>query len=263
MKFALDVERSGECSLIQHAQPADPPGLLEGVLPRTLQLHDLGAVHQADALVRDHVPLTLAPKRQRRGPLPRASQLVHALTDLDRAAVEDPGHDRRELAARDRHHALVHESEALAGSPQFDERVSLIHHTHCNQVAIAKALAYLDRLRGSIVGCLEVAFSETPEHVREAKVAARGAVTMLAIEESLSPCEPPRRRCRLAPKEQTQTDPPRAAGCARHVPGVQMAVVSALEPPLVVVVPAEHVRSRGEELQINGFERPCFVGSCQ
>ena len=99
VQLALDVERLPR-RLADSAPPARarrPSGLLQRGLPGTQQLHDLGAMHEAHALVGDHVGLPLAPEGKRRGPLAGAPQLVRALTDRDRVAVEDPGDDRREL----------------------------------------------------------------------------------------------------------------------------------------------------------------------
>ena len=53
--------------------------LLERVRPRAVQLHDLGAVHEAPAGERHQVGLLLAPALQRSRPLPGAAQVVDLL----------------------------------------------------------------------------------------------------------------------------------------------------------------------------------------
>ena len=164
MQVSLDVQRPAEGPLVQHSLRRDVLCFLEGRLPASLQLHDLGAMNQADAGVGDHVGLTLAPEREGGGPLPGAAQLVHALTDRDRVAVEDAGHDRREPAARHRHHALVHEPQPLSGSSELEERVTQVHHADRDQVAIAEALADRDGLGCLRPCCFEVALREALEH---------------------------------------------------------------------------------------------------
>lgn len=72
-----------------------PPRLLEGLLPRSAQLHDLRAMDQAETVVGDHLGLALAPPRQCLGPLPGIAELVGVATEGDRVAVDDPGDDRR------------------------------------------------------------------------------------------------------------------------------------------------------------------------
>ena len=109
MELSLDVEGPRGRALIQHPLRANASRLLQGSLPRSLELHDLCAVHEAHARVRHHVRLSLTPDGQGGRPLPGAAQLVRALTDRDRVAVEDPRHDRRQLPCRDRDHALVDE----------------------------------------------------------------------------------------------------------------------------------------------------------
>jgi hypothetical protein len=52
---------------------ACPPRLLQSRIPGALQLHDLGAMHEADAGVRHHAGLLLAPARQGIGPLAGAA----------------------------------------------------------------------------------------------------------------------------------------------------------------------------------------------
>jgi hypothetical protein len=71
------------------------PRLLQGLRPRSAQLHDLCAVDQAEAVVGDHLGLALAPPRKRLGPLPGSAELVGVATEGDRVAVDDPGDDRR------------------------------------------------------------------------------------------------------------------------------------------------------------------------
>ena len=79
MQLGLPVERlSGRLAHRQVRPPARPPCLPQGVAPRAVELHDLGAVDQAAAGEGDHVGLLVAPLGQGRGPLLRAAQRVCA-----------------------------------------------------------------------------------------------------------------------------------------------------------------------------------------
>ncbi len=250
MELSLDVAGPRGRALIQHPLRADASRLLQRGLPRSLELHDLGAVHQADARVRDHVGLPLAPECQGSGPLSSAAQLVRALTDRDRVAVEDPRHDRRQLPRRDRDHALVDEPEALLGSPQLEKGVALVHHADRDQVAIAEALTDVGGL-GSQGACrFEVTLREVAEHRCEEEVAALDALLTVALEQPLPASKPSTCRRPLASHQEIQADPPRAERGSRHLARVEVGVVSALEAAKVFVVTAEHVGRRREQLEI-------------
>src|ERR671918_2980823 len=92
--LTLSVGSMATCALVQDSLReflADATRFLEGLRPRTFERHDLGAVHEAQALVGHHLALLLAPARQRRGPLARTTQLVHVAAERNRVAVEDAG----------------------------------------------------------------------------------------------------------------------------------------------------------------------------
>ena len=81
VQLAAPVVRAAGRELVRRAvrEPlAGAPRLGQRVAPGALQLHDLGAVHEAHAGVGHHVRLPGAPLRQRGGPLARAAQLEHA-----------------------------------------------------------------------------------------------------------------------------------------------------------------------------------------
>jgi hypothetical protein len=131
----LPVGGVAESPLIQDSLGetlGDPTRFFQRVAPRTTQRHDLGAMHQAQALVRHHVGLLIAPPRQGGGPLAGAAQLVHVATERDRVAIDDAGDDRRQLPRGDGDHGLVHQPQALLLPTLFDQGVSLLHQCHCN-----------------------------------------------------------------------------------------------------------------------------------
>jgi hypothetical protein len=76
MDFPLPVGGVAESPLIQDSLSkalADPIRFFQRVPPRTYERHDLGAVHQAQTLVGDHLGLIFTPPRQSGGPLAGAA----------------------------------------------------------------------------------------------------------------------------------------------------------------------------------------------
>ena len=72
MNLRLPIRSMAESALVQDSLRellGDAPCFLERVPPGAAERHDLGAMHEAEALVRDHVRLLLAPARQRLRPL--------------------------------------------------------------------------------------------------------------------------------------------------------------------------------------------------
>ena len=123
-----------------------PLRLLQGLRPGAVQLHDLGAMHQAASGEGDQVGLVLAPVGEGGGPLLGAADLVGVLASQDHAAVDDPRDDRGELAGGDRHHRLVQQRQALLGAPEPDQDVALLVCGEGEQVRVAEALADRHRL---------------------------------------------------------------------------------------------------------------------
>ena len=150
LDFPLAVEGAPREALVQHTLAEALTGLLhlfQSGPPGPLELHDLGAMHQADAGVRDHVGLAVTPLGQRIGPLAGAAHVVRVLTERDRVAVDDAGDDRRQLARRDGHHGLVHQPEALLRPALPHQGVALPHPRDRDEVRIAVALADRGSLR--------------------------------------------------------------------------------------------------------------------
>ena len=123
---------------------AGPAGLHQCVGPGAVQLHDLRTMEQARSGERHQVGLLLAPRRQGERPLLGAAQLVDLIAALDHAAVDEPAHDRRQLAGGDRHHRLVQAGEPVPNAAQRGERAALVDQPDGDEVAVAEALADLD-----------------------------------------------------------------------------------------------------------------------
>ena len=226
MDLALPVRSMPESPLVQYSLRellGDPPRFLERVTPGAGERHDLGPMHEAEALVRDHVRLLLAPARQRLRPLARAPKLVHVTAERDRVAVDDAGDNRRELTRRDGHHGLVHEPHAVLGPSLPDERVALLHQRERHEVLVAEPLADLRDLRGARVRRRRSRPGRVLEKRRDQEIAALDAVGILALEQPLAAREPSARRGRLTEEEEVVADPPRAARRPQGISGIRYA----------------------------------------
>ena len=179
MDFRLPIRGVPERTLVQHALRElrrHTARFLERLPPRAAESHDLGPMHEADALVRDHVRLLLAPACQRLRPFARAPKLVRVAAEGDCVAVDDSGDYRRELTGGDGHHRLVNEPEAFLGLPLPNEGVTLLHDRERNEVRVAKLLSDRRDLAGGCVRSGELAFPGELEDGRDQEVAARDAV---------------------------------------------------------------------------------------
>jgi hypothetical protein len=92
------------------------------------------------------------------------------------------------------------------------------------------------------------------------EVAALDALAAHPVEQTVAASEPAGRAGALPAHEEVVPDPPGAASSARHVTGVKVAVMSTFESVDVVVVPPEHVRSSGQQLQILRLHEIVLVG---
>ena len=105
---------------------------------------------EAVASERDDVGLRVAPARERRRPLARATKIEHRLTQRDHLAVGDPGEHRCDFVGGDRDHDLVQQSHALGDAPLQDQRVTAAQPGEHRRVGIRQALgdpACLDEYR--------------------------------------------------------------------------------------------------------------------
>ena len=258
MDLPLSVVGLAAGELVEDA-PREPlggsPRLLQGLLPRAAQLHDLGAVDEAETVVGDHLGLALAPPRQRLGPLPGVAELVGVATEGDRVAVDDPGDDRRQLARRGGDQDLVDQPQALGDPPVLDQRATLVVPREPQEVAIAEPLSDLGGLGRGGMGGLVVAASHLLQPDGDQQIAALDAVLLDSFEQTPPAREPSTRSPALAPEQQVVADPERAAGSGRHLLRFEVRMVGTLQSADVVVVTAEHVRGARQELEIPRVER--------
>src|SRR5205823_2366777 len=116
----------GRRVLSPKAALACPARLLPRRRPGTMQLHDLGTMHETTAGEGDQIGLALAPGSQSCGPLLGTVKLVRVLAGQNGAAIDDPADNRGELAGRDRDHRLVEQRQPLREAPEPDQDVALL-----------------------------------------------------------------------------------------------------------------------------------------
>src|SRR4029450_11381372 len=79
----LGVLVEGLARSLRPGQPlARSLGLLDGILPITVQLHDLGAVHEAKTAKRHQIGLRVTPATERRSPLRRPPHIEDLLAGV-------------------------------------------------------------------------------------------------------------------------------------------------------------------------------------
>ena len=242
--------------------PGAPRGLtslFERSRPCPAQLHDLGAMDQATTREGDEVALAFAPPRQGGSPFLRAAQVVHVTAREDDAAVDDAGDHRRELSRGDRHHRLVEQPEPFLHSPALGENVSLLVQRERQQVGVAEALPGRSRIAGEGGGSLPVPAQLVLEGDRDQEIAALGAV-VLAFEQPVRAPQPAGRGAHVSAQGQLYPDPEGAAHRSPRLAVLRPLVVGAFQVAHRLVFPAEHERSRGEQLDVFGAEPLLLIG---
>ena len=99
------------------------------------------------------------------------------------------------------------------------------------------------------------------EDGREQRVPALDAVLLLALEQPLGATEPPARRAELAPEHVVDAEPERTADGAQPVTSGDVQVMGSLEARHPLVVAAEHVRRRCEQLEVGASSRDARLAS--
>ena len=251
MQLALQVVRLRGRRRVVRQRGALPraPRLVQRVAPRAVQLHELRAVQAARAGEAHHVRLLLAPAGQRRGPLLRAPRLVRHAAAHDHAAVDEAVDDRRQLARGDRDHRLVEQREPFGDPPALDQQDADVLRRQREQVRVAGALAERDRLGPQRDRRVRVARRHL-HHAGQLQVAALDALRRLALDEPPGAGDPAGRAGPLPADVQVDGDPERAARGAQPVAVAQMVMVGPLQPVDVLVVAPEHVRGRGQPLEV-------------
>ena len=232
-------------------------GLGQRVRPRPLELHDLGAMHQAHAGERHHVGLLLAHARKRGSPFAGAPQGIDLPAGVDHAAVHRPRHDRRQLACDDGEHRLVQALEAAYDVALLDERAALRVARRCREIRVSKGLA--DR-GGAACGRMRQIGSPLAQLLlgdRDGQITLLGAV--VARDGPLAPRRPGVRAAGLATQQEGDREPECTPRGAPPVVGPGMETIEAFENSRKLDVAAGQIRRRCQAVEIIGFERGCPI----
>jgi hypothetical protein len=155
-----------------------------------VQLHDLGAMHQAVTAERDEIRLRVTPMGQRGRPLLRPTQIEDLLTRLDDAAVHGPGDDLGHLIRDDRDHDLVEQGHSLDGLSLPDQRPALNVAGERHQIDVTEPIADLGGLAGDRVGARPVSRDRVLKGERHQQMPSLHAVALAIVEQPACPCEP-------------------------------------------------------------------------
>src|SRR6185369_9640470 len=107
----------------------------------------------------------------------------------------------------DRDHGLVEQGQAGGDLSQRDQAPALADPGEGGQLRVAEALAGLRRLREGRARRAGVALERGAQRVEVAEVAVLDAVQAAAVEQPLSPGDPPAAARQLAAVQQTEGQP--------------------------------------------------------
>ena len=220
------------------------------VRPCTVQLHDLGTVHQALTTVGHQVWLRRAPLGQCFRPLLRSSEVEDGLTFQDHGAIDDARRNRRYLADRDRDHGLVKQCDAGSDLSAPDQRLALTEPAEGHQVCVAKALADLSRLAEGGVRGRGVTLGKALQRNRHEQVALLYAVTVSIIEQPPGTGEPATATGPLTLEHQPEGQPERTAGGSLGIASAHKRLMRTRPSVGTVDVPAHQMRCQREELKV-------------
>jgi hypothetical protein len=225
-------------------------GLIQSIRPAAVQLHDLRAVHQALPAEGHQIGLSGAPVGQGGGPLLRTPQLEGHLAGLDRRAIHDSCDDRRQLTRRRRHHHLVQVCEGRRSPAEHDQRLSEAQPAERRHVRIAEALANPGGGAEEVACAGRVAARQPLQPRRHQQITPLCAVDGRLVEQPPGPSEPTAAARGLAAHQQLETQQNGAPSGAWSFTPVRPLGEGARRELVTDLVPASHVRSGDEQLQL-------------
>ncbi len=265
MNLTLHVERVAHSIAVGRGQisGARPFCMRKRLFPVSGQLKNLGAVHLATAAKRHELGLCLAPFRERRCPLAGTFERKHPLTRRDHGAVDDPGHDRRQLAGRSREHALIKKRQAFLDATGLYQSTAFEVPAEGHEVGLGELLTDrsgpLRRLRRRF----EIAAHELLSNGHQEQVARFGAVLSTFVHEPLAAAEPRRAPSHLAQKHHPEAEPKRETRGGQFVLVIQVQVIEPLEKLQQCLISAGERGRPSEPFQVRSGQRLLFVESTQ
>ena len=143
------------CSVVPLKAFARPLGFGEGLVPVSLKLQNLGAVHLAHAVECLGLRVAPAPVVQNRGPFPRPHHFEHTAAGRQDFAIDDAGHDRRKTFAVGQEHSLINRAIALVDPPQPEQDAAFEAPSKRDKVKSPAASPNShEAIRNVLMGCL-------------------------------------------------------------------------------------------------------------
>ena len=250
--LALAVQRVTHGGSVHRLREAcrHPPRFLKRRAPLAAQLHEFGAMDQALPSVRHHLRLLLAPSRQCLRPGLGAAHLEKVLAVGNDAAVRQSGHDRRQLARRDRHHHFIQQAQAFLDAAHPHQSVSALVRGEGEEIRIAVTLRDALRFRCNVRHALPVALPRALQQHRYQQVTVLHVVAGSAIGETLRAPEPAGRVAGPSARRKIDPGPERTARSAWQVAGVLVCTMRPLQVLEVIFGTPKHVGGEGQMLQV-------------
>jgi len=210
------------------AEPlARQPSLGLGVVPGSLQLEDLGPVHETLPPVGDEPGLAGAPALERGSPLPGTLEVERLLAGVDDGAVDDARHDGRGLPGGDRDHRLVEQCHALVPAAHPEQRLAPPDGTQSGEIGVSEAC----RERGGLGEAVEragvVAARHGHERLGKQEVAALDALEPAVVQQRLGTRQPTATLGRLPPLHEPEAEPESAAHSRNGLVVVEVGLMGA------------------------------------
>jgi hypothetical protein len=173
-----------------------------------------------------------------------------AVAGLQHRAVDGAGDLGRELAGDDRHHRLVQRGQALANAALQQQGAAPDVQRQRDQVGVAGKAADPGRPVQQRQRRLHLAGVEPLQRHGKQQQAVLGAVRRLALQEPAGAREPAARLREVAPVDEVERQPERAACRLPGVAVLGVAPLRALQGLQAVVDAAEEVGRGRQQLQV-------------
>ena len=205
-----------------------------------------------DAAAREcqQIGLLFTPLRQGGCPLACATQLEHLLAGEDDAAVDDPGHDGRELAGRHGDHRLVEQTQPFGHTATVAHHLTLHVDGERKEIGVSEARSELGRGSRGRRSPVVVAHRLVLEGDRHQHVSLLDALTFLTLDQALRPSKPPTRATDLAAQGEMHPDPEGTACCTELRAVFGMLLKRLLEDSRPLLLAPEHVGRRRKQLEL-------------
>ena len=239
------------------------PHLVHGLLPRAVELHEFGAMHQTLTAEGHQIRLRITPAGQRRGPLLRPPQIEDLLARRDHTAIGDPGNRRGHLTGGDRDHDLVEQRDTLGRLCQPDQRLAPAEPGQRLQVGVAETPADLGGPAEGGARGRGIAARHALQRGWQKQIPLLDAVQMAVVKQPPGPGEPATTTGELTQVQKCEAQPERAPNGTRHITKAQPFVIRPRQDVGTVVVPAGQISGQPKPFKILRRKRGLMIRSRQ